>query len=288
MDKRAVLKNEYLTVEISSFGAELKSITDSEGTQRLWQGDPQWWDGQSPLLFPVCGRMTESRYLHKGTSYEMPPHGFAKDSIFKVESEEDTKVVYLLVSDDETRKVYPFEFELRVIYELIENKIAVTYVVNNKSDEDIYFSIGSHEAFICKGKIEDYKMIFEKSEPLLINHLLDGPLLNGKSEEKILENGALSFCDEEFKKLDTLIFINTESKRVKLTGNNSDNSISVEFPGTDNLLIWKEPGAEFLCIEPWCGLPDYVGEVREISQKAAINKLEKNGVFKKTHTIIID
>jgi len=287
LDKRTVLKNDCLMVEISTEGAELRSIKDSDNCERLWQRDEKWWNGQAPLLFPVCGCMNEQKYLHKGKTYTIPPHGFARRKVFTLESSTNTKAVYLLESDSETLSVYPFEFELRVIYKLDKNRLSVTYAIRNKTDGEMYFSIGSHEAFSFEGNITDYRLDFEKAEPL-VNHLLDGPLLNGKTEPKETENGALSMNDEEFKALDTLIFVNTESKKVTFRGVNPGRSVSVEFPGTDNLLIWKEPYAEFLCIEPWCGLPDYVGEPRELSEKPAINKLEKNGVFEKTHTIIID
>lgn len=286
MDNCITLKNDCLTVLVSPLGAELKSII-KDNTQRLWQGDPRWWNGQAPLLFPICGCLSEGRYLHKGVSYDLPMHGFGRRSVFEVESADNTKAVFLLKSDVETLKVYPFEFELRVIYELKENRISITYVVINKTDGEMYFSVGSHEAYNCEGKTEDYEMFFENNEPL-VNYLLDGPLLNGKTENMAYTNGALTFTDEKFKELDTYIFLNTESKKVTLKKKGSDKSISVEFSGIDNLLIWKEPGSEFFCIEPWCGLPDYVGEVKEISQKPAINKLEKNAVFQQTHTIIID
>ena len=50
------LKNEKLTVEISSHGAELQSIRNAEGREYLWQGDEKYWPRRSPLLFPiVCG-----------------------------------------------------------------------------------------------------------------------------------------------------------------------------------------------------------------------------------------
>lgn len=287
MEKHVTIKNGFLTVQISNLGAELKSITDKNGEERLWQGDPDWWNGQAPLLFPICGCISEGRYLHKGLSYELPMHGFGRESVFEVESTDGTRAVFLLKSDSETLKVYPFEFELRVIYELKENRISVTYAVDNKTDGDMYFSIGSHEAYYCKGNTTEYEMFFDKNEPL-INCLLDGPLLNGRTEELAYKDGALTFTDEKFKEIDTYIFQNTLSKKVTLRRKDSDKSISVDFTGIDNLLIWKEPGAEFFCIEPWCGLPDYVGEVKEISQKSAINKLEKDGVFEKTHTIIID
>ncbi len=286
MENCITLKNDCLTVLVSPLGAELKSII-KDNTQRLWQGDPAWWNGQAPLLFPICGCLSEGRYLYKGVSYNLPMHGFGRSSVFEIESVDNTKAVFLLKSDIETLKVYPFEFELRVIYELKENRISITYVVINKTDGEMYFSVGSHEAYNCEGKTEDYEMFFEKNEPL-VNYLLDGPLLNGKTEDMVYVNGALTFTDEKFRELDTYIFLNTESKKVTLRKKGSDKSISVEFPGIDNLLIWKEPGSEFFCIEPWCGLPDYVGELKEISQKPAINKLEKNAVFQQTHTIIID
>lgn len=287
MDKRITLKNEFLTVQISNMGAELKSIMDKNSEERLWQGDPKWWNGQAPLLFPTCGCLSESKYLHNGKVYDFTPHGFAREKEFALETSDEVRAVYLLKSDSETLKIYPFEFELRVIYELRENKISVTYVVNNETDGDMYFSIGSHEAYSCEGKTEDYEMFFDKNEPL-VNYLLDGPLLNSKTEDMAYVNGALTFTDEKFKELDTYIFLNSESKRVTLRKKGSEKSVSVEFPEIDNILIWKEPGSEFFCIEPWCGLPDYVGEPREISQKPGINKLEKNGVFQRTHTIIID
>lgn len=287
MEKRTTLKNEFLTVQISTLGAELKSIKENNGEERLWQGDPKWWNGQAPILFPICGRLSEDKYLHNAKVYDLTPHGFARGKEFILESSDRVRAVYLLKSDSETLKIYPFEFELRVMYELRENKISVTYVVNNKTDGEMYFSIGSHEAYNCEGKTEDYEMFFDKNEPL-VNYLVEGPLLCGKTENMAYVNGALTFTDEKFEELDTYIFLNSESKCVTLRKKDSKKSISVEFPEFDNILIWKKPYSEFFCIEPWCGLPDYVGGPGEISQKPGINKLEKNGVFQRTHTIIID
>lgn len=282
-----VIKNEFLTVEIDSFGAELKSIVDKDGTERLWNGDEAYWNGQAPLLFPVCGCMYEGRYLHNGKSYDIRNHGFAKRCAFTLESKIENSAVYLLTSNEETRKVYPFQFELRVIYTLKDNTIAVTYTVNNKTDGEMYFSIGSHEGYMCEGETSDYNIFFDKKE-ILPNYLLNGPFLNGEIEDAPITDGIMVLSDSEFSRLDTYIFRDTESKRVTLKKKNSEKQITVDFSDTPNLLIWKEPGAPFVCIEPWCGVPDHDGEVREISEKDGIIKLEKNGVFTNTHTIIID
>ncbi len=286
MDNRTTIKNSFLTVEISNTGAELKSIVDKDGTQRLWQGGEEW-KGQAPLLFPVCGCMAESRYLYNGTSYTISPHGFARKSVFALECSSDDKAVYLLTSNEDTHKVYPFDFELRVTYTLNENTLAVTYTVNNTTDGDMYFSIGSHEGYLCEGETTDYNLFFDKKE-VLPNYLLNGPLLNGEVEDAPITAGVMELCDSEFARLDTYIFRDTESKSVTLKKKGAEKSITVDFSETPNLLIWKEPGAPFMCIEPWCGVPDHDGEVRELSDKDGIVKLEKNGVFTNTHTIIID
>lgn len=282
-----VIKNDFLTVEIDSFGAELKRITDKDATERLWNGDETYWNGYAPLLFPICGCMYEARYLHNGEYYDMRNHGFAKRSLFTLENKTENSAVYLLCSDEETLKVYPFDFELRVAYVLKDNTIIVTYTVNNKTDGEMYFSIGSHEAYMCEGETADYNIFFDKKE-ILPNHLLNGPFLNGKTEDAPIADGVMELCDSEFQRLDTYIFRDTTSKRVTIKKKGAEKSITVDFSETPNVLIWKEPGAPFVCIEPWCGVPDHDGEVREISDKDGIIKLEKNGVFTNTHTIIID
>ena len=46
-----VLKNEQLTVEISSFGAEVMSVKRGD-CEYIWQGGGDFWAGRTPLL---CG-----------------------------------------------------------------------------------------------------------------------------------------------------------------------------------------------------------------------------------------
>lgn len=286
MGKRIVLKNEFLTVDIDSYGAELKSIKDKNSEERLWQGNEKYWKDQAPLLWPICGKLTDGKYIFNGKTYDMPGHGFGKRSEFAVESSNGISATFLLKSSDVTKKVYPFDFELRVIYALDKNRINVTYAVNNATDGDIYFSIGSHEGFFLNGKTEDSFVCFENISTLE-NSLLDGPFLSGKTEKTELDGGKLFLDDTAFSRLDTYVFENIGQKRVTLGGKNTDKKITVDFPETPHLLLWKEPGADFLCIEPWCALPDMSGVVSNLPEKMGINKLEKNGVFKNTHTITI-
>lgn len=284
---RTTIKNDFLTVEIDTLGAELKSILDKDGVERLWQGDEKYWNGQAPLLWPICGKLTEGRYIYNGVSYNMSAHGFGRDCEFSLEKKDDGSATYLLVSDEKSKEVYPFDYELRVIYALEENKINVTYVINNKTDGDMYFSIGSHEAYMWEGETGDYSVLFDGVNTLE-NSLLNGPFLSGKAETVVLKNGEMQLVDDDFAERDTYIFKNISVKRVSLVGKNTKKKITVDYPETAHLLLWKEPMAPFLCIEPWCALPDNDGVVSNLPEKPGINKLAKNEVFKNTHTITID
>ena len=57
------LKNKDLTVVFESFGATLHSIKDKDGVEYLWQGDKEFWSGQAPVLFPICGSIRNDEAL---------------------------------------------------------------------------------------------------------------------------------------------------------------------------------------------------------------------------------
>ncbi|WP_417308549.1 hypothetical protein [Devosia sp.] len=75
-----ILSSDELTVEIAERGAELRSIRDADGGEWLWNGDPAWWSGRAPLLFPLVGRSPDDTVSIAGKSYPMKQHGFARTS----------------------------------------------------------------------------------------------------------------------------------------------------------------------------------------------------------------
>lgn len=286
MKNNITIKNEHLTVAISTNGAQLQSIKNSKGDEYLWQGDERYWGDRAPVLFPVCGRLYDGKYTYAGKTYHMDAHGFAQKSDFAVESVTENKAVLLITDTEETRKCYPFAFEMRAVFELSENSINITYRVDNKTDGEIYFSVGSHEGYLLTGNYDDYSIVFE-GEQTIENALLNGPFLNGTSEEIKLSDGEWTLDDNFFAERDTLIIRDIRKKSVLLHSKNTPNTVKVDFDGFNNLLFWKEPCGNFLCIEPWCGLPDYDGKVSDLSMKDGIIKLEKDGVFEVTHTITL-
>lgn len=99
------LKNNFLTVTLSDQGAEIQSVKDvNSGREYIWQADPKIWGRHAPVLFPVVGRLKDDQYTYDGKTYHMGQHGFARDSKFTVEEQDDKHIVFLLTSNEDTKK----------------------------------------------------------------------------------------------------------------------------------------------------------------------------------------
>ena len=159
------LKNSELTVKVNELGAELRSIVYNN-TEYMWEGKPEIWSGTAPIMFPICGGLKEDKYLLKGKEYTLTKHGFAKLSLFEIESVTDESAIFLLKSSEETKASYPFDFEFRVIYTLSGKSLKVDYKVDNKSADTMYFNVGAHEAYATPEGIEDYDVLFVEEQTL--------------------------------------------------------------------------------------------------------------------------
>ena len=278
-----VLNNGTLEVQIDKIGAEIRKVT-KDGKDRMWSGNPEHWAGVAPLLFPICSGLPDDKYTYNGETYEMPKHGFIRKLPFEVEATADDTATFMFSANDETLKIFPWRFELRIKYTLIREKIKVEYFVLNKSDDTMYYSIGSHEGYDCPEGIENYDVVFEKEE-VLENCLLDGAVLSGETQP-ILTSGNVLPLSEEYFKLDALIFKNIQSKKASLVNRTTGQTTTVSFPECEYLLLWHPLGAPFMCIEPWEGICSTKGDSGDITEKEGIISLESK--TEKVHTHIIE
>ncbi len=278
------LTNGIITAEVSEIGAELKSLR-KDGCEYIWEGDPAIWAGTAPVLFPILCKLKDDQYTLDGKTYELTKHGFVRHATFLVESKTDTSVTMLYTDNEETRNMYPFKFEFRVIFTLSNSSLKVEFKVNNLNDTEMYFSVGAHEAYATPGGIEDYDIVFPNKENLDAVLLESGLLLNetkpfGKNTEYLP-------LYERYFELDTLIFKNLKSRSLILKNRITDKAVEVEFPNFDYLGIWHMPGANYVCIEPWSGLPDNMDTDHNIKTKEGIVILAPHGEYRNIHTITV-
>lgn len=277
-----ILNNKTLRLEISEKGAEIRRIT-MNGKEKLWNGDPSFWTGTAPVLFPICGGIPDDTFIFKGKKYNLIKHGFARLSDFEVEFANSVTATFLLKSNPETLKQYPWEFEFRVKYTLRAATVVVDYEILNLSKSTMYTAVGGHEAYLCEGGIEDYDVIFDKEETLK-THRLEGTLIKRETDTVLYKSKTLPLYNKYFTE-DALIFTDVKSRLVTLRNRKTGEQISVSFEGFDFLLLWTKPNAPYLCIEPWTTSPSYYDDDNFLENKDGMTPLAEKETLCKTHII---
>ncbi|NUS21683.1 MAG: aldose 1-epimerase family protein, partial [Mesorhizobium sp.] len=166
--EQVTLQADGISATIVGQGAELVSLRDADGTELLWQAGPAW-RRHSPVLFPIVGRLKGDQLRHRGQTYPMTQHGFARDRRFAWAEQGPTSCTLVLTDDAETRTRYPFAFRLAIGYELKPRQLGVTFEITNTGDEPLPASIGAHPAFnwplLPELHKEAYRLTFADDEP---------------------------------------------------------------------------------------------------------------------------
>lgn len=286
------LANDKLRVEIAEHGAELMSIFDlRSNVELLWNGDAKFWKRRSPILFPYVGKTWQGTVLINGEHYHPSAHGFARDRDFICESSDAESAVFLLRSDAETRKVYPFDFELRISYRLDGGVLHIAWRVDNLSDIEMPFTIGGHPAFCFAGtdaRKEDYFLKFRLSggKDELCCSLLDlaTGTVTGKHEIVPLSDGCLPLSESLFAG-DTLVMDDCQVLSAGLYHKDGTHRVTVNCDGFTNFGVWSMPNAPFVCLEPWMGRCDNSGFDGELREKPNVNLLAPRETLTFNYTI---
>ena len=287
------LENDQLIVKIAEIGAEVKSVIDkTTELEYIWQADAAYWGRSTPILFPIVGRLNNDTYYHKGQKFHLSQHGFARDLVFECDALSNTQASFVLKANAETKAKYPFDFILRVSYELENTELRVLWQVKNPSEnETLHFSIGGHPAFNLKmfdaDVVEDYYLLFDQAFSMQTVVLADGCFTDNKNN--LGTSDSLRLVDDLFVN-DALIFSDVPFEIVSLRNVRNSHGVEIDlskfvYKNEKPLLgIWspyKDGGiAPFVCLEPWFGHADFQNISLEISDKIGIIKLEANELFR--------
>lgn len=283
------IHNDLINATVSAKGAELQSLIHKEfGIEYMWSGDPQFWGKKSPVLFPIVGGLKNNCYTHNGVSYSMSRHGFAREMEFELTVQTETELVFTLNSNEETAKSYPFSFCFQVHYALRENILLVTYTVKNTGEDRMLFSVGAHPAFavplVQDTRFDDYYLEFGQVE-----NAGRWPLsAEGQIEiftKPCLENTNRLPLQKSLFYEDAIVFKRLASTSIAIKSAKTPHGLKVSFDHFPYMGIWNAKDADFVCIEPWCGIADPVNANGMLSEKEGINKLQPDHVFNRTWSI---
>ena len=263
------IENAFLQASVRDFGAELQSVINKKNhDEYIWQGQKSIWPRHSPILFPIVGELKNGFFWYEKQKYFLNRHGFARDMRFEMVDFSANKVIHQLMSTEKTRSIFPFDFEFFVGHTLHEKELSIEFIVKNKGNKMMPFSLGAHPAFTLKAPL-DAEILFDKKTKNNPQILKDG-LVSDKSVP--LVGGESLSIDKSTFNQDALLFINTDIKEAILF-DHGQKRVKLSFRDMPFLGIWSKPKAPFVCIEPWQGIADDVHSKNDLFDKKGIQIL---------------
>jgi len=273
---RLVNDNEKCSVLIKRFGAEVigYDVWDEEAGKFLpilWNNGndsipfPGAWKNHATILFPIVGGLKNGRSRFDDAEIILPGnHGFARRSTFdliEAKTEDSAKAIYRLSSTAETKKLYPFDFALDLIYILKGNCLSLSFKVKNIDKKILPFQFGWHPGFNTElglgGKRSEWEISFPAGRYKQY-HVLDtgDSFLTGKKSRHEFKD-PFTFSDQELHC--TMMYeIEIPANRCcRLYNNRLHRGVQMIFTDFPHVGFWAEKGQEYICIEPWQGMDDH-------------------------------
>lgn len=259
----------------------------------VWSGDPEFWTGHAPILFPVVCALRNDRTSFGGMPHAMKQHGFARKLEFTAVIVAEDQISLKLLDTPETREQYPFSFGLIVTHKLTDNGFTTSYEVQNTNTTVLPFAIGGHAGFACPlsdgEKFSDYDVIFEKKEDPT-SYLLNNKGLMSPDHKKtaLTHDGTVLPVSVGMFAESALVFLHIQSRKVSLVHREKGTGLDFHFDNFCNFGIWTPPGkgAPFLCLEPWQGIPSYEDDAWIFEEKADVVFLPAGAVYKAGYEMV--
>jgi galactose mutarotase-like enzyme len=261
------IESDQLAVEVSSLGAEMQSLTTRDGRSWGWNGDPAFWTGRSPILFPIVGKAPDNTVLVDGQAHEMQQHGIARRSEFRLAESGASSCLHELVSSEAGKAAYPFDFRLTLRHAVEGLRLTVTAEVTNIDAKPLPFGLGFHPAFAWPlpggdGR-EHFVQLDNGGEPKLSR--IDGGLRKPGLLPSPFKKGRLTLEHSYFEE-DAMIFPEGAGPGLTYAAEGGPR-LHFSFDNLPNLALWTKPGAPFLCVEPWHGTAPVIGASAEIAAR---------------------
>ena len=290
------ISSNSLTASIDTMGAQLMSLRKGE-SEYLWQGDSNWWPRRAPILFPIVGVLKDSKAESAEGTISLARHGLARLNQFEVVEQSPSSVTLQLKSTEETRKAYPYDFELKLIFSVAGDTLTQTYEVTNPANVVLPFTLGAHPAFnipipdVEASSLNHYHLLFTHSWTSYGPSITDEGLCDYTTPQRlIVDSDTLPLSWELIDREKTITLENVPDRRITLAASTEAPSeahgIQMDFEGFDYLGIWSAtPGCPFVALEPWCGIADTVDCDGIFEHKPGIISLEPGQSIAKTLNI---
>ena len=277
-----------MEITVANKGAEIRSLK-VDGRKYMWNGDSKYWGRISPILFPIVGKLKDDTLRINGNSFSMKQHGFARDAEFisQLSNNKQFPLVYRMVNNESYSENYPYNCELSVAYHLQDKSLVASWEVKNVGQNDMYFQIGAHPAFMLPNysvddEIHGYLQCFDSENkivnPIVNTHLIDG--LRHRCDSEIKLSDFIPITNTTFSG-DAILIENSQVQKIILFDKDKKPVLSVSCPQAEAFGVWapNKEGCPFVCIEPWCGISDSNDFGGDISEREYIHRLMYGGSY---------
>lgn len=274
------IQNDQFRAIINEVGAELTHLVDRTTDRDLiWNND--LWPKHAPVLFPAIGRSNDDAYLINGQRHEMPQHGFVSGLRFDVKDQAVDHVTLSTKGNAETQQYYPFKYELDITFTVVADGLHLSFTVDNQDTQDLSYSLGSHPAFNVPFEdgetFDDYELVLDPKPAKLAQFEIvktPNPYRSGKQLPVAQTDGVIALNYQMFD-AGLIILDDSALKSITLRSKKNAHTIKLDLTDFDYVTLWTKEGAKapFLCLEPFNGLPDVSGDLRELATKEANHHL---------------
>lgn len=289
------LQNGALRLQVAARGAEIQSLVDlSTGRETIWQGDPRFWGGRSPILFPITGGLWNGECRMDGHTYRIPKHGFVRKRDWTLVEQGGDFLRMAVENDEEELRQFPWPYRLEVTYTLCDRTLRADFCVHNRAPHaTMWFQLGGHPSVNLPDWQEEGQHVagflrFEGTPKDMLRAGRQGCIEPGRFAipwSKNLQtlaafafhqpsNALVPIAVETFAH-EALIFDENRVEAVQVLDRHRRRIARVA-SSAPAWLVWQPVNrhAPFVCCEPWYGLPDpidYDGEMplRPYMQHAA-------------------
>lgn len=288
------LTNRKLEIGVKKHGAELCSIIrKSDGREYMWQASPEYWKRHSPVLFPIVGSLWNKEMRQDGKTHVMTQHGFARDMDFILTEKTADTLRYRLTNNEDSKKLYPYDFILEIGYILSDNTVTVEWKVKNPSEQEIHFQIGAHPAFNYmnynpEAETMGYFKFDKQDNDYILSLVGEKGCLKEERTQLTTDKGELPINRHSFDN-DAIILENNQVHSVTLLDADKKAYLTLRYEAPV-IGLWspaRDGYAPFVCIEPWYGRCDRENYTGEYSQKDWMQHLAPGEEFNAKYSIEI-
>lgn len=205
--------------------------------------------GGIPILFPICGQLEKGQYEWDGNTYAMRNHGFARTmswDVTKISLEGNVSITLTLRSNEESKRSYPFDFELRFTYTLDVEGLTIDQQYANLSDVPMPMYAGFHPYFRATNKLVALQT--DASAYLDYNDL----------ETKPIRSPLDLSCKE------SLVLLGAKQNRVTFVQEDIGRDVTITYDAPFRyIVLWSEAEKPFICVEPWMAMTNAFNETKE-------------------------